>query len=251
MNSRARAASVVALLLLFGAGGAHAQAGDSTAAAKLIPTTGALPGRGGIGGQIGSSWIFAGGDYSKGSQPRLTFVGHFRYQSSTHWGWQVSPYFTWNGYVSHENAPYEDLNFPGEGTSKEFYLTQLVGADTQIQWFNTGGRSRWHLGLGPSIYRVVIENQRKVLKDPISLELHSGTHMGGSVEYGYEKFMRQLPNTSIEVTAAWHIAFAKSDFRWQAGWNDNPQAVEFRIGAHYYYDFRKAKPKSTKPGITP
>jgi hypothetical protein len=95
MNSRARAASVVALLLLFGAGVAHAQS-DS------IATKGALPGRGGIGGQIGSSWMLAGGDYSKGSQPRLTFMGHFRYQSSRHWGWQVSPYFTWNGYVSHE-----------------------------------------------------------------------------------------------------------------------------------------------------
>jgi hypothetical protein len=251
MNSRARAASVVALLWLFGAGVAHAQ-GDSTAASvKPIPTKGAIPGRGAIGGQIGSSWMFAGGDYSQGSQPRLTFMGHFRYQSSTHWGWQVSPYFTWNGYVSHANAPYEDLNFPGEGTSKEFYLTQLIGADSQLQWFNTGGRTRWHVGIGPSIYRVVIENHRKVLKDPISLELHSGTHMGGSAEFGYEKFMKKLSNTSIEVTAAWHIAFAKSDVRWQAGWNDNPQAIEARIGAHYYYDFRKPKPKSTKPGLTP
>jgi hypothetical protein len=256
MNSRARAASVVALLLLFGAGVARAQSVDSTSSkptmsTQRVPTSGALPGRGAIGGQIGSSWIVAGGDYAKGSQPRLTFMGHFRYQSSTHWGWQVSPYFTWNGYVSHADAPYEDLNFPGEGTSKEFYLTQLIGADSQVHWFNTGGRTRWHIGLGPSVYRVVIENHRKVLKDPISLELHSGTHIGGSAEFGYEKFMGKLPNTSIELTAAWHIAFAKSEVRWQAGWNDNPQAIEFRIGAHYYYDFRKPKPKSAKPGLTP
>ena len=80
MNSRARAASVVALLLLFGAGVGHAQQSDS------IATHGALVGRGGIGGQIGTSWIFHGGDYADGSQPRFTFVGHFRYQSSTHWG---------------------------------------------------------------------------------------------------------------------------------------------------------------------
>jgi len=106
------------------------------------------------------------------------------------------------------------------------------------------------VGIGPSLYRVVIENHRKVVKDPISLELHSGGHMGGSAEFGWEKFMKKLPNTSIELTAAWHIAFAKSDVRWQAGWNDNPQALEARIGAHYYYDFRKAKPKSNKPGIT-
>jgi IMP dehydrogenase/GMP reductase len=99
-------------------------------------------------------------------------------------------------------APFEDLNFPGEGTSKEFYLTQFIGADGQLQWFNSAGRTRWHVGIGPSIYRVVLQNHRKVLKDPISLELHSGTHMGGSAEFGYEKFMKKLPNTSIELTAA-------------------------------------------------
>ena len=153
-------------------------------------------------------------------------MGHFRYQASTHWGWQVSPYFTWNGYVSHVDAPYEDLNFPGEGTSKEFYLTQLIGADTQ----------------GPSTY---------LRSKGAGRSGAPGTHMGGSAEFGYEKFMKKLPNTSIELTAAWHIAFAKSDFRWQAVWIVNPQALEFRIGAHYYYDFRKPKPKSTKPGLTP
>jgi hypothetical protein len=244
MNSRFRRAGVVALVLLAAASVSHAQSADSVA------TKGPVPGRGGIGGQIGSSWIFGGGDYAEGSQPRLTLMGHFRYQASTHWGWQVSPYFSWNGYTASANAPFEDLNFPGEGTSKEFYLTQLIGADSQLQWFNRGGRSRWHLGVGPSIYRVVIENHRKVLKDPISLELHSGTHMGGSAEFGYEKFMKKLPNTSIELTAAWHMAFAKSDVRWQSGWNDNPMSVEGRVGAHYYYDFRKSKPKSTKPGIS-
>jgi hypothetical protein len=27
-------------------------------------------------------------------------------------------------------------------------------------------------------------------------------------------------------------------------------SIEGRVGAHYYYDFRKPKPKSTKPGIS-
>jgi hypothetical protein len=248
MNSRARVAGVVAILFLLGTGLAQAQQPDSLAP---IPTKGALPGRGGIGGQIGSSWIFTGGDYSSGSQPRFTFVGHFRYQSSKHLGWQVSPYFTWNGYVSSVNAPFVDTNFPGEGTSKEFYLTQLVGADAQVQWFAGKGRTRSHFGFGPSVYRVIVENHRKVLSDPLSLERHSGGHLGASAEFGYEKFMKKLPNTSIELTAAYHVAFAKSDVRWPSGWNDNPMAIEFRAGAHYYYDFRKPKPKSNKPGLKP
>ena len=121
MNSRFRLAGVVALVLLATASVSHAQSADSVA------TKGAVPGRGGIGGQIGSSYIFQEGDYSSGAQPRLSFIGHFRYVISKHWGWQVSPSFTWNGYVSHVNAPFVDSNFPNDGQSKEFYLTQVLG----------------------------------------------------------------------------------------------------------------------------
>src|SRR5436190_16911794 len=114
MNSRFRLASVVALVFLATAHVSHAQKADSVA------TQGPRPGRGAIGGQIGSSYFFSEGDYSTGAQPRLSFIGHLRYQVSPHWGWQVSPYFTWNGYVSHVQVPYPDLNFLTEGRSKQF-----------------------------------------------------------------------------------------------------------------------------------
>jgi hypothetical protein len=243
MNSRARFASVVAVLFLATARVGHAQSPDS------IATKGALRGRGGIGGQIGGTWMYSEGDYSEGSQPRLSFAGHFRYVISRSWGWQVSPYFTWSGYVSHAQAPYVDLNFPGGGTTKQEYLTQVLGADMQLQWFTGKGRQRWHVGAGPSFYRVVVQNHRKVLKDPASLELHSGRHVGASAELGMERFLKRLPNTSVELTAAWHMAFAKDDTKFASGWNGAPQLAEFRVGAHYYYDFRKPKPKNTRPGL--
>ncbi len=243
MNTRARFASVAAAVWLATARVGHAQQPDS------IATRGPLPGRGAIGGQIGGTWLYADGDYSEGAQPRFSFIGHFRYVISRRWGWQVSPYFTWSGYVSHAQAPFVDLNFPAEGRTKEDYLTQVLGADAQLQWFSGTGRQRWHLGVGPSVYRVVVQNHRKVLKDPVSLELHSGSHMGANAELGLEKFMKRLPNTSIEITAAWHMAFAKDEVRWVSGWNGSPMLAEFRVGAHYYYEFRKPKPKSNKPGL--
>ena len=49
--------------------------------------------------------------------------------------------------------------------------------------------------------------------------------------------------------AGYQTAFARSDNRWRQGWNGNPAVVDLRVGAHYYYDFRKPKPKSTKPGL--
>jgi len=235
MNSRLRSASVVAFVFLAAAGVCRAQSADS------IATRGALPGRGGIGGQIGSSYILSEGDYSDGAQPRFSFIGHFRYVIGRHWGWQVSPYFTWNGYVSHAKAPFADLNSPAEGTRKEFYITQIVGAAAQIQLTGGGARQRWHLGAGPAIYRVVVQNHRKVVKDPFSLELHSGMHMGGTAEFGVERFLKKLPNTSLELTAAWQAAFAKSDARFPSGWNGNPMLAELRFGGNYYYEFRRAK----------
>lgn len=243
MHSRLRLASAIALASLAMASASHAQQADS------IATRGPLPGRGGIGGQIGSSYIVADGDYSEGAQPRFSFIGHFRYVINRSWGWQVSPYFTWNGYVSHVDAPFVDPNFPNGGVSKQFYLTQVLGAAGQLQWFRGNGRSRWHVGLGPAFYRVVVQNHRKVVEDPFSRELHQGLHLGATAEIGYERFLRRLPNTSIEVTAAWQAAFARSDNRFPSGWNGNPMLAELRAGAHYYYEFRKPKPKSTKPGL--
>jgi len=240
MNSRFRRVGA-AVLLLLAAGVTRAQQADSVA------TRGPLPGHGGIGGQIGSSYIFSGADYKDGAQPRLSFIGHFRYQASRAWGWQVSPYFTWNGYVSHTQAPFVDNNFPAEGRSKEFYLTQLVGAAAQIQWFHGTGRQRWHLGVGPGLYRVVIENHRKVVKDPVSLELHSHAHLAATVELGVERFLKKLPNTSIEFTTAWHEAMAKDDTKFPSGWNANPMAFELRVGAHYYYSFQRGKPAPKLP----
>lgn len=235
MISRFRLASVVALVLLATASVSHAQNADS------IATKGPIPGRGGIGGQFGSSYFLTEGDYSDGAQPRFSFIGHFRYVINPHWGWQVSPYFTWNGYVSHVAAPFADLNFPSEGTSKQFYITQIVGAAGQLQFTGGSGRTRWHLGAGPAIYRVVIQNHRKVVKDPVSLELHSGTHLGASAELGAERFLKRLPNTSIELTAAWQAAFAKDDTKFPSGWNGSPMLAELRLGGNYYYDFRRGK----------
>ena len=246
MNSRFRRASVVALVLLATASVSHAQ--GASVSADSVATKGALPGRGGIGGQVGSSYFFSQGDYSEGAQPRLSFVGHFRYVISRHWGWQVSPYFTWSGYVSHAVAPFADLNFPAGGTSKQFYLAQVVGAAGQLQFYGGTGRQRWHLGAGPSLYRVVIENHRKVLKDPVSLELHSSTHLGASAELGVERYLKKLPNTSLELTAAVHTAFARDNIKFISGWNGSPMLAEIRLGGNYYYDFRRGK---TAPRLTP
>jgi hypothetical protein len=109
-----------------------------------------------------------------------------------------------------------DPNFPTEGLSKEDYLTYLRGASIQVQWFQGKGRTRWHLGAGPAVYQVVVEHHRKVVEDPVSHELHKGLHLGATAEIGYEKFLKKLPNTSIEATSRGRPC-SQSDNRWPSG----------------------------------
>jgi hypothetical protein len=241
MFTRVRLAGVTCLLLLASVSVGFAQQPDSTASAR----SGARPGRGSIGAQIGSSYIFSDGDYSKGAQPRASFTGSFAYVISSGWRWQVSPYFTWNAYRTGTALPFQDPYLGS--TTKDAVLTQIVGGNGQLQ--RTGGKANWvwHVGAGPAIYRVVVQNRRNVLQDPKSKSLHQGTYVGATAEYGIERFMRSLPNTSLEWTVAYQTAFAKSDSRFPSGFNGTPAAFEIRFGGHYYYDFRTPK----KPGGTP
>lgn len=230
-----RAGAVIALLLGM-AGAAWAQDADSTAA-----PIGHTPGRGGLGGTIGGSYLAADGDYSKGAQPRLSFAGTFRYVIAPGSRWQIAPTYTWAAYTNTEALPFLDANFPAD-TRKDRVLTQMAGAHVQYQKVWGKGRSLWHLGAGPGIYRVWVQNRRKVYKDPVTKVLHQSLHLGGSAELGYERFLKALPNTSIEVTGAWHAAFAKDDDKFPSGFNGNPMFGELRVGGNYYFDFNRKKP---------
>ena len=236
MNVSFRRVSIAVAIALAAVSAGLAQAADTAA------TKGPQPGRAALGGQIGSSYVFSGGDYADGAQPRLSFAGHFRYQIDRTWGWQFSPEFTWNGYVSHAQAPYLDAHFPGENASKQRYISQFAGLGAQLQYFGGAPGSRWHIGAGPAIYRVVVQNHRKVVTDPVSKEDLKSAHLGATTEFGIERLLKRLPNTALEATVAWHMVFASDKTKFPSGWNSDPMLVELRLGAHYYYDFRRPKP---------
>jgi hypothetical protein len=161
----------------------------------------------------------------------------------------VSPYFTWSAYGVGTRAPFVDPNFPAE-TDKDFHLTQVVGASAQLQRAWGKGRTRWHLGAGPAVYRVVVQNHRKVLRDPVTNRRHQGTYLGGSAELGFERFLKALPNTSVEATLAAQAAFAKRDEQFPSGYNGSVMAAELRLGMLYYFDFKKPKAPDMKPAAS-
>ena len=223
-----------------------------TAAAAPAPRTGATPGRGGVGGMIGGSsfydkGFFSSEEYSKGSLPRFDFSGQFRYVMSSRFRLQVSPGFTWSAYSKKEPPPFVDINNPGD-TTKENYLALLVPISAQLQM--TFGKAPWvyHVGAGPGVYRLWVQNHRKVLVDPATFRLHRGVYLGFTLEAGAERFLKALPNTSVEVSAVHHQVMATRDEQFPTGWNSTVNVVGLRAGVNYYFDVNRPK-KSELPGL--
>ena len=228
---------------------APAPAAVAATAPKAAETSKSFPHHGGIGGLIGGSYFYAAEDYSKGAHTRFDFGAQFRYVFNPTWRLQVSPGFTWSAYSKNEQPPFVDPKFP-EDTNKQSYLTLLIPVSAQMQW--VWGKSHWlyHVGAGPGIYRVWIENHRKVLLDPVTLRLHRGNYAGFAAEFGAERFLKSLPKTSIEVQLVHHRVFTTRDDQFPSGWNSTISALALRVGANYYFDLNKPK-KTTElpPGI--
>jgi hypothetical protein len=221
-----------------------------TVAAVCLAAEPGGAGLGGIGGQVGAStfsidrtlgseWFT---DYSNGASPRLAFDAHWRYQLSKRWRGQIGVGFTWTGYSSKHDAagvpaypaPFTDPNFPTDG-DKSDYLTLLLPVSLQLQYYGRHGLWAYHVGAGPGIYRVWVENHRKVLKDPVSLKLHRGLYPGASGEIGMEHYFKDIPAVSLEFALAGHLAMSQRPEQFVSGINSNVMAVELRFGGNYYF----------------
>jgi len=217
-------------------------------APKPSDTRGDHAGYGGVGGQLGGGKVFGNGDYSKEAVGRLSFSGNWRYTISPSFRWQVSPGFMWTAYSKKSNpAPFQDIHFPTD-PYKDRYLTLIAPITTQIQLVFRG-RQVWHLGAGPGLYRVWVENHRKVVLDPVTLKPHRGLYAGGTAELGIEQFSKNLTTTSVEITIDAHYIAAKRDAQFPSGFNDSIVAVGVRLGINYYFSL-KAKPKKQE-GVLP
>jgi len=215
------------------------------AASPCLAAVGMAPGRGAIGGQLGGSYFWADADYSEGAEVRFAFSGNFRYVVNKWMRWQISPGFTWAGYSSGTPIAVPDGRHAGD-TDKSNNLTLLLPISLQFQYLHHTGKWHYHLGAGPGFYRVWVENHRDVLPDPITFVLHQKVHLGLTGEIGAERFVRQLPSTSVEATVVTHWVFAQDDEAYPAGYNSFLAATELKVGANYYFDMSRLKGKPAK-----
>lgn len=230
MISRVRWVSVAILAMLAVA--------SACPAAEVSPG----PGRGGIGGQIGASSFTPDhilgkeyfGDYSAGAQSRFAFGAHWRYIMTPSLRWQISPGFLWAGYSADEPARFTDPNFPNDPDKSE-YLTLMLPISAQLQFLVRRGPWIYYIGGGPGVYRVWVENHRKVLEDPLTHKLHRGVYPGASVQIGFERFLKSLPSVSLELAGVGHVALSRRDEQFPSGYNSNVGAIEVRMGGNYYF----------------
>ena len=113
---------------------------------------------------------------------------------------------------------------------------QLAPISFQLQYAWRKNRTLWHVGAGPGLYHVVVQNERKIVQDAVTFAPHRGTYLGGTVEIGYERFLKSLATTSVEITAENHFVLATRDDQFPSGWNSSIDAIALRIGMNYYFD---------------
>jgi len=146
----------------------------------------------------------------------------------------VSPGFLWTGYKDHAKAPFETDYFPGDSL-KGRYLTLMMPVQAQLQLLQHTKGWLFHEGVGGGVYRVWIEQDRHVVKDPISKRLHTGFYPGVTAEIGGERFLKSLSSVSLEWSAASHLVFAGRDEQFPSGFNSNVWTSELRFGANYWF----------------
>jgi hypothetical protein len=219
------------------------------------------PQRGALGGLVGGSQMVADGDYSntrtsggafggRDAQPRFAFSANLRYVISRRFRWQVSPGYFWAAYRQTSPLPFQDPNFTADVTKRNL-LTQVIPISAQIQYTQKHGSWLYHVGAGPGIYRIWVENRRKVLKDPVSKVLHQGFYPGVSAQLGAERFLKALPSTAIEISIAGHWVSADRPEQFILGFNSSLLGVEGRVGANYYFDIKRFSKKKQAPAAAP
>ena len=247
----------IALALLTAASPCLAQVPPATPAAPAAPTGGGQPGQASLGGGAGLSYFLADGDYTmsrdgrgkgrdvwgtRDAGTRFAFAGSFRYIRSRRWRWQVSPGFLWTGYKELAPAPFKTAYFPTDSL-KGKWLSLMMPISFQLQFLQRGKTWILHEGVGPGLYRVWVEQDRHVVKDPVTHRLHRGFYPGASAEIGAERFLKSLPMVSLEWTVASHIVLSQRDEQFPSGFNSNVWALEARMGANYHFDPRAIRKK--------
>lgn len=210
------------------------------------------PGQGSIGARIGVPYFLADHDTKDGQRPRLLFNANFGYRFSPGWRLMTDMGFGWIGYRDEAPTPYKVVNRTDSVSVKQDLLTKIVPIDvTLIKNLNPGAK-KWspYLGVGATINRMEIVNQRRKIQDPATFQPWVKWAPGVHAVLGQEFFIPAKPTVSLDWSVRYTYLFSKDTKKFPSGFTGNDAWLSGSFGVNVHF-WPGGKPVEVAPAPEP
>jgi hypothetical protein len=203
------------------------------------------PGKASLGGSLGVPFLYATQEMRAGQRPRVMGKAHFQYVFTPSMRLSLRGGFGWTDYSADELAPYP---LPSDNTtqSSAVYDTTRVDQITTLMPFTAtlvhtsglGGSAnwKWFAGGGLGVYHVNVMNDRRTIKDPVTLKSLSYLSPGANAELGVEYFLPANKNVSLEWLGTGHILFPTHAGDYPSGYSGRHGFVDLSFGVNIYFN---------------
>jgi hypothetical protein len=195
------------------------------------------PEKGSLGASVGVPFFLTDSDMKTGQSPRLIFKYHFGYVITEKWRFSTRGGFGWVGYDA-VPAPFPLQQCCGDppDETKGDQLSIVMPFTFTMNYTHTLNDS-WMLfgGLGPGLYNINIQNDRKTVHDPITFQRYKWWAPGIALEGGAEFFFPSNRNVSLEFMSTYNYMFSSDEETYPSGYNGNHSFVDFNFGVNVYF----------------
>jgi len=218
-------------------------------------------GQGSLGGSLGAPFLFATGEMRAGSQPRVMGKAHFQYVFTPSMRLSLRAGWGWHHFSGDEPAPYP---YPSDNSTQSGGVYDSTRVDQLTTWvpvsvalvhtadLGDAGNWKWFGGGGLGIYWFNIMNDRRTIKDPVTLKALSNVSPGINGELGVEYFLPANKNVSFEWTGTMHYLFESNGGKYPSGFSGRHGFFDLSFGVNVYFGTGSAKPApAAAPAETP
>jgi hypothetical protein len=195
------------------------------------------PEKGSIGATIGVPFFITDSDMSTGQRPRIILKYHLAYAITDKWRFSTRGGFGWVGY-DRVQAPFPLPECCGTYDLTKVDQLSIVKPFTFVMHYTHVLSDTWMLfgGLGPGIYGIDIQNDRKTIHDPVTFERFKWWSPGISLEGGAELFIPANRNVSLEFMSTYNWIFSAEYERYPSGYKGDHSYIDFNFGVNVYFN---------------
>lgn len=221
----------------------------------ILPTRASAeygPGKGSLGGTLGVPFLFATQEMRAGQEPRLMGKAHFQYVFTPSMRLSLRAGWGWHHFSGDEPAPYP---YPSDNSTQSASVYDSTRVDQLTTWvpvtaalvhtgnLDAAGNWKWFGGAGLGMYWFNIMNDRRTIKDPVTLKAVSNVSPGATGELGVEYFLPASKNVSFEWTGTANYLFETNGGKYPSGFSGRHGFVDLSFGVNIYFGTGPAKVK--------